>query len=426
MSSEPAVSIQGLSKSYPLRHDEHDHDHLALAVLEKLKHPLKRRPVDWLWALRDVSFDVGDGEVVGLIGHNGAGKSTLLKVLTRITTPTAGEISIRGRLGSLLEVGTGFHPELTGRENIFLNGSILGMNHREVAHVFDSIVEFAEVERFLDTPVKRFSSGMFVRLAFSVAAHLDRDVLLLDEVLAVGDRNFRAKCFERIAALRDDGRTVILVSHQLDSILENCSRTVVMSQGEVAFDGPTPEAVDTYLATGFVHGAAQLPPPEHRTGSGEARVVEVKAGEGPFEPDEAKVIEFAVEPFQPGAPEFHVALDVCDEDGTVVAHADSRVWGVTYRADESHRLRISIDRPWLREGRYHANLYLRHPRRGSLDECERVWAFDVLPGAPYPYWPGRMATGGARTITEFVVDDVADAADPPGPSGGGDGPFPGR
>ncbi len=323
MSSEPAVSIREVSKKYPLRHDVHDHEHLALAALEKLKHPLKRRPVDWLWALEDVSFDVADGEVLGLIGHNGAGKSTLLKVLTRITSPTRGEIRIRGRLGSLLEVGTGFHPELTGRENIYLNGSILGMGRREVAAVFDSIVEFAEVDRFLDTRVKRLSSGMFVRLAFSVASHRDRDVLLLDEVLAVGDRNFRAKCFERITAARDDGRTVILVSHQLDFILENCSRTVVMAHGRVAFDG--------------------------------------------FTPDAAKVIEFAAEPFRLGAPEFHVALDICDEDGTVLAHADSR-----------------------------------------------VWAFDVLPGAPYPCWPGRMATGGARTITEFVVDDASAPADPPG------------
>ena len=196
-----------------------------------------------LWALRDVSFDVNAGEVVGIIGANGAGKSTLLKVLSRVTEPTEGQAEIHGRVGSLLEVGTGFHPELTGRENVYLNGAILGMRKVEIDAKFDEIVAFAEVERFIDTPVKHYSSGMYVRLAFAVAAHLEPEIMLIDEVLAVGDARFQRKCLERIGELRKMGQTLVIVSHELDMVSRVCDRGVVLQSGAVTKDGPVGEAV---------------------------------------------------------------------------------------------------------------------------------------------------------------------------------------
>ncbi len=199
------------------------------------------------WALRDVSFAVPPGQVVGVIGRNGAGKSTLLKILARITDPTDGKAIIRGRVASLLEVGTGFHPELTGRENVFVNGAILGMSRREIAAKFDQIVAFAEVERFLDTPVKRYSSGMHVRLAFAVAAHLDPQVLLVDEVLAVGDAAFQAKCLGKLDEVARTGRTVLFVSHQLSAVRRLCHRALLMESGRLTYDGDTESAIDRYL-----------------------------------------------------------------------------------------------------------------------------------------------------------------------------------
>jgi lipopolysaccharide transport system ATP-binding protein len=199
-----------------------------------------------LWALKDVSFEVQPGEAVGVIGHNGAGKSTLLKVLSRITHPTSGEVVTRGRVGSLLEVGTGFHHELTGRENVFLNGAILGMRRREIEQRFDEIIDFAEIGEFLDTPVKRYSSGMYVRLAFSVAAHLNPDILLIDEVLAVGDLRFQRKCMEHAKRLRERNSTVLLVSHNMFAIKAMCTRAVYMSHGNACFIGSPEEAISLY------------------------------------------------------------------------------------------------------------------------------------------------------------------------------------
>jgi lipopolysaccharide transport system ATP-binding protein len=200
------------------------------------------------WALKDVSFDVKQGEVLGIIGSNGAGKSTLLKILNRITEPTIGGVDIYGRVGALLEVGTGFHPELTGRENIFLNGAILGMTRAEIKKKFDEIVAFAEVERFLDTPVKRYSSGMYVRLAFAVAAHLDPEILLIDEVLAVGDAEFQKKCLQKMEDVAaNQGRTVIFVSHNMDAVCHLCSRCILLRQGEIARAGKTADVVAAYL-----------------------------------------------------------------------------------------------------------------------------------------------------------------------------------
>jgi homopolymeric O-antigen transport system ATP-binding protein len=210
---------------------------------------------EFVWALEDVSFEVRRGEVLGLIGANGAGKSTLLRVLSRITDPTTGQVMVRGRVGSLLEVGTGFHPELTGRENIYLNGTILGMRRLEIDQRFDDIVEFSGVEKFLDTPVKRYSSGMQVRLAFAVAAHLQPEILLVDEVLAVGDLEFQRKCLGKLGEVTQEGRTIIFVSHNLAAVRSLCPRSLVMQKGRVAFDGATDVAVQHYVGAGVTRGS---------------------------------------------------------------------------------------------------------------------------------------------------------------------------
>jgi lipopolysaccharide transport system ATP-binding protein len=204
-----------------------------------------------LWALKDVTFEVPQGQVLGIVGRNGAGKSTLLKILTRITTPTSGHAEIRGRVGSLLEVGTGFHPELTGRENVYLNGSLLGMKRREIAAKFDEIVGFAGVERFIDTPVKRYSSGMYVRLAFSVAAHLEPEILIVDEVLAVGDAEFQRRCLGRMADISESGRTVLFVSHNMEAVSRLCDRAILLNEGQVVQQGPSTEVVAGYLQSGL-------------------------------------------------------------------------------------------------------------------------------------------------------------------------------
>jgi len=223
-----------------------------------------------IWALKNINLEVKEGEILGIIGRNGAGKSTLLKILSKITAPTEGSIKINGRVGSLLEVGTGFHPELTGRENIFLNGTILGMNQAEVASKLDEIVDFAEMDKFIDTPVKRYSSGMTVRLAFAVAAHLEPEILIVDEVLAVGDAAFQKKCLGKMQDVAGHGRTIIFVSHQMASVENLCSRCVVLDSGRLVFEGDTTDAIATYLQSNQIETSTrQLPGNLKRSGTGE-------------------------------------------------------------------------------------------------------------------------------------------------------------
>jgi lipopolysaccharide transport system ATP-binding protein len=246
-----AIRAEGLGKSYRINRSRASRPYRTvqeelLALPRRLFGGGSERR-ETVWALRDVSFDVEHGEVVGVIGRNGAGKSTLLKVLSRVTDPTTGGADVYGRVGSLLEVGTGFHPELTGRENIFLNGAILGMTRREIRRNFDSIVSFAEVERFLDTPVKRYSSGMYVRLAFAVAAHLEPDILVIDEVLAVGDAEFQKKSLGKMHDVSRGGRTVLFVSHNMAAIQALCTRTIWLDRGLVAAEGATPAVITRYL-----------------------------------------------------------------------------------------------------------------------------------------------------------------------------------
>lgn len=259
--SDVAIRCENLSKQYRIGQQER-YKALRDVITDAAAAPFRRlrasaRNGNWqatipnyIWALRDVSFEVKQGEVIGVIGRNGAGKSTLLKILSRITRPTRGEAHIQGRIGSLLEIGTGFHPELSGRENIYLNGAILGMRRAEIERRFDEIVAFAEIEQFIDTPVKRYSSGMYVRLAFAVAAHLNTEILLVDEVLAVGDADFQKKCLQKMGDVRENGRTTIFVSHNMESVARLCSRALLLEKGCVEALGATAEVVGKYLHSG--------------------------------------------------------------------------------------------------------------------------------------------------------------------------------
>ena len=244
-----AISVRGLSKSYTITHDREKHVTLAETMLARLKNPMRRPKTETFWALKDIEFDIKKGDVVGIIGRNGAGKSPLLKLLSRITEPTTGQIDLYGRVGSLLEVGTGFHPELTGRENVFLNGAILGMTKPEIRKQFDAIVDFAGVEQFLDTPVKRYSSGMYVRLAFAVAAHLNPEILIVDEVLSVGDAEFQKKCLGKMQDVSRNGRTVLFVSHNMNAVISLCSQGFLLDGGRLVAQGSVDQILQRYLST---------------------------------------------------------------------------------------------------------------------------------------------------------------------------------
>ncbi len=288
-----AISVQGLAKSYTIRHNAPDHVTLAEAALARLKNPFRRPTRETFWALNDISFDVQEGDVVGVIGRNGAGKSTLLKILSRITEPTRGQIDLFGRVGSLLEVGTGFHPELTGRENIFLNGAILGMRKSEIRKQFDAIVDFAGVEKFLDTPVKRYSSGMYVRLAFAVAAHLSSEILIVDEVLAVGDSEFQNKCLGKMKDVSKSGRTVLFVSHQMQSVNVLCNKALFLEKGVCTYAGGVPEAIDRYVKS-FAKPTREMVNADRRPGSGEYRFTQITTSKESFTCAEEKTIRFKI------------------------------------------------------------------------------------------------------------------------------------
>jgi len=366
--SDVSVRISGIGKKYhigsELRKANTLRDALVAAVqrpLERIRHPGSvTHSTDELWALRDVSLEVREGEVLGLIGGNGAGKSTLLKLLSRITEPTEGEIELVGRVGSLLEVGTGFHAELSGRENIYLNGAILGMTRVEISARFDDIVEFSEISRFLDTPVKRYSSGMYVRLAFAVAAYLEPEILLIDEVLAVGDAAFQRKCLGRMEDVAESGRTVIFVSHNMQTVRALCTRVVELDDGHVVNSGAPAAVIDQYLklqwgADGVVEWEG-----DERPGDDEVKLAAVRIMGSDWQPTPVVISS------QP----FHVQLDVDLErvsqgltigfdlataDGTVVfrsSQTDAAPERWPELAVGRNRLNCEIGADLLNSGRY--------------------------------------------------------------------------
>lgn len=247
-SNDVAIAVRGLSKAYTIAHNAAQHNTIREALVHRVKNPFQRLEKETFWALKDIEFDIKKGDVVGIIGRNGAGKSTLLKILSQITEPTTGEVRLYGRVGSLLEVGTGFHAELTGRENIYLNGAILGMRRSEIDRQFDAIVDFAEVEQFLDTPVKRYSSGMYVRLAFAVAVHLESEILVIDEVLAVGDAQFQKKCLNKMQEASQGGLTILFVSHNMSAMRSICRRGFILHSGCLIEQGEINHVADSYLA----------------------------------------------------------------------------------------------------------------------------------------------------------------------------------
>lgn len=343
------------------------------------------------WALREVSFDVRRGEVLGIIGANGAGKSTLLKILSRITEPTSGEIILRGRVASLLEVGTGFHPELTGRENIFLNGVILGMKRAEVQAKLDEIVAFSEVEKFLETPVKRYSSGMYVRLAFAVAAHLDPDILIVDEVLAVGDLAFQKKCLSKMSDLASSGgRTILFVSHNIDAIRRLTHRCVVLERGRVSCDGATSEAVGFYLQSlsGKPREGTSLRDCDrpHWAGDRQLELVDARIEtdpEGNLSPAHLLACRILVEP-KVSVDRLFLEIKIHDSDGSVLG-TGFPVFDHPIPAGRAVELSVKLQNPGLAPGSYFCTLVLLDPSRRVRDAVSGVLPFAVDLQANLPH-----------------------------------------
>jgi lipopolysaccharide transport system ATP-binding protein len=331
------------------------------------------------WALRDVSFDLAVGDAVGIIGRNGAGKSTLLKILSRITSPTTGELRLRGRVGSLLEVGTGFHPELTGRENIFLNGAILGMRRREVARRFDEIVAFAEVERFLETPVKRYSSGMYVRLAFAVAAHLEPEILVVDEVLAVGDAEFQRKCLGKMGEVAGAGRTVVFVSHAMQAVSTLTRRVLVLEQGRCVYDGPTAAGLAHYRAMqGGTQPASYRAPATARGNHVSAARVLASDGGTSHRWGEPLALEFDLDVPEPAAT-LCFSCKLVDAEDRNVAHLWLFDRDARFRREAGrYRLRFDVPRARLFQGRYSVSAFLSDRRTNAMfDELHAITPFEV-------------------------------------------------
>ncbi len=394
-----SILVENLSKRYVIGAQKRS-DTLRDALtggLRSLWTRLRRRRVEQLefWALRDISFRVEPGEVMGIIGRNGAGKSTLLKVLSRITEPTTGRIAMNGRVASLLEVGTGFHPELTGRENIFLNGAILGMSRVEIRRKFDEIVAFSEVDKFLDTPVKRYSSGMYVRLAFAVAAHLEPEILIVDEVLAVGDALFQEKCLGKMNEVARGGRTVLFVSHNLSAIRTLCSTALLLDAGRVAGRGPSSQIISTYFGkdaprTDHYERTAP-PPPSGRPYIRSARLVTSSGGES-HETDEPLLIECELEPGACPAPV--IGLHFHDTEQHTVLHSSSQF---AARGPESQaparRWRMLIPAHALNVGEYRCTLSLGEHDVAVYEQLDFVFSFSITdtafpaPGAPTA-WSG--------------------------------------
>jgi lipopolysaccharide transport system ATP-binding protein len=416
--TDVVLRVRGLSKEYRIgaRQSQHKQlrDRIAAAASNVLQSMAFRRrpspPSTTIWALRDASFDVRSGEVIGIVGGNGAGKSTLLKVLSRITEPTAGTAEIHGRVGSLLEVGTGFHPELTGRENIYLNGAILGMRRAEVARKFDEIVDFAGVETFIDTPVKHYSSGMYVRLAFAVAAHMEPEILVIDEVLAVGDAQFQKKCLGKMDDVSRQGRTILFVSHNLDAVQRLCSRGLLLERGRIVADGPITDVVSRYRAADSAGEGLGVFNPATRRGTGWAVISDIRLVTAERSRTGSRAADQDLE--------FEIDL-------TTGTESRSRLRGLvlelTFSSEEGYPLfsmmnvddggvelpdegmctvRLRLNAPTFVPGRYRLRAFLGIPYLQHVDEIDDAFEFEVLqpvyPWRPYdlPALRGRVCRSG--------------------------------
>lgn len=379
------IQVDGLSKCYkvPIVQSGAASPMLRTEVTRLLRRIFRRSQAPSersFWALQDVSFEVEEGEVLGIIGHNGAGKSTLLKILCRVTQPTTGHAQLRGRVGSMLEVGTGFHPELSGRENIFLNGAILGMRRREILAKFDEIVSFSGVSDFLEMPVKRYSSGMYVRLAFAIAAHLEPEILLVDEVLTVGDLEFRRKCLGRMGAVAREGRTILLVSHNMAAIQSTCHRAVLLNRGRVELIGEPKAAIDRYLESSGTQGL-DFAARQEWIGSGEARIVgfELRDLEGN-----------------------HLDAVVSGQDVDIYLHINRGDMKVDWVPKVTWQVKTSLDVPLIaHENQLSGDLFTELP-----PHCSFVCRVRRLPLMPGNYRLSFLLTG-----PHGVVDSLSNAAE---------------
>jgi lipopolysaccharide transport system ATP-binding protein len=407
MSTDTMISVENVGKLYTLRHKRSGQSSTTLRdvitqgvnasfraftgkvrSLSRLNPPSSNgsRPLpfgnstDNFWAIKDISFEVNHGDVIGIIGRNGAGKSTLLKILSRITEPTTGRIRIKGRVASLLEVGTGFHAELSGRENIFLNGAILGMKRAEIKAKFDEIVQFAAVEQFLDTPVKRYSSGMYVRLAFAVAAHLEPEILIVDEVLAVGDAEFQKKCLGKMRDVATGGRTVLFVSHNMQAVSVLCNRGMFLRAGSLEYTGSTKEAIDRYIAS-FSTANGRDDNPDRRFGTGDYRYTLAVPDRPIFGSAEEKIINFEIERRGKMVGRMWVSARVVDSNGVVVAQCDSRLVG--FWIEDCPRIsgQLRFSTPWLKPGSYSVDLTVGAP--WTMDHWEGACSLTISPVLPY-------------------------------------------
>jgi len=385
------IEADNLSKKYNIVHLEQGFVTLRDKLAGVLRHPaelfknLKSKKKEDFWALRDISFSIKAGEMVGLIGGNGSGKSTLLKVLSRITPPSAGQAKIHGRVASLLEVGTGFHPELTGRENIFLNGAILGMTKKNIVNRFDEIVEFSGVVKFLDTPVKRYSSGMYVRLAFAVAAHMDSDILFIDEVLAVGDAEFQKKCLGKIDKLvQEQKRTILFVTHNLSTIKALCPRSILLVGGRMAADGPTSEVLEKYLDSKPVNFKNQLTFANDETRPASLRSLTLTTESGQvsnlFKCDQRIVINFSCQINRPSSG-LHGYLAIKDSYGSVIMESVSHDDKPNPLSDLSrgrYDFCLSIPSRSLAAGHYNLCLTFFSGNLGDFGEVESLCGLELI------------------------------------------------
>ncbi|MEE8481792.1 MAG: ABC transporter ATP-binding protein [Acidiferrobacterales bacterium] len=420
-----AIRVEGLGKQYRIGGDKQQrYRTLRDSISDAAKWPgrllrgdLNRR-AETIWALKDVSFDLKEGHVLGVIGRNGAGKSTLLKILSRVTEPTTGFAEVRGRVGSLLEVGTGFHPELSGRENIFLNGAVLGMPRKEIERKFDEIVEFSGVGKFIDTPVKRYSSGMYLRLAFSVAAHLEPEILVVDEVLAVGDAEFQRKCLGKMSDVAEAGRTVLFVSHNMSAIMRLTEQAIVLDKGQVVYNAPTREAVDYYMASGF-----------SQSGERTWEADEVPESAAPFRPIALRVrdprgkVADTVQSREPLDVELEYQLDKEIQGlrvGIYLLTIQGEVVFTSFDTDSSEQFerygvrkaghyisRTQIPANLLNEGQYVLGLNASAYRVKRYFQDERALAFNVdAMGAPGMQWP-EPRQGPIRPQLDWDISEVS-------------------